>query len=179
MQELSDKLSTKRSRAVRLDSFGGPEVLDIREVPAPQAGPGQVRVRVTAAGLNPMEVHGSIPQGIYPFPSLPCTTRIAWGPSESSVGEPRAASFVFGEQGFGQQRAHAKCAGLDGDHSSRNFVTWARSGHTVILYRFLPPGVNRSTTDRLMHNTSSCHSGGVESIAHPINFGPLESTVTT
>lgn len=43
------------SRAVRLDAFGGPEVLDVREVPAPQAGPGQVRVRVTAAGLNPMD----------------------------------------------------------------------------------------------------------------------------
>src|SRR6202012_3297706 len=55
MQERSDQLPTSRSRAVRLDSFGGPEVLDIREVPAPQAGPGQVRVRVTAAGLNPMD----------------------------------------------------------------------------------------------------------------------------
>jgi NADPH:quinone reductase-like Zn-dependent oxidoreductase len=55
MQEQSDQLSTSRSRAVRLDSFGGPEVLDLREVPAPQAGPGQVRVRVTAAGLNPMD----------------------------------------------------------------------------------------------------------------------------
>ena len=55
MQELSEQPSTSRSRAVRLNSFGGPEVLDIREVPAPQAGPGQVRVRVTAAGLNPMD----------------------------------------------------------------------------------------------------------------------------
>jgi NADPH:quinone reductase-like Zn-dependent oxidoreductase len=44
-----------RSRAVRLDAFGGSEVLDVREIPAPQAGPGQVRVRVTAAGLNPMD----------------------------------------------------------------------------------------------------------------------------
>jgi NADPH:quinone reductase-like Zn-dependent oxidoreductase len=52
---MSDQLSTSRSRAVRLDSFGGPEVLDILAVPAPQAGPGQVRVRVTAAGLNPMD----------------------------------------------------------------------------------------------------------------------------
>ena len=50
-----DLPSTGVSRAVRLDAFGGPEVLDIREVPAPQAGPGQVRVRVTAAGLNPMD----------------------------------------------------------------------------------------------------------------------------
>ena len=55
MRERSDQLPTSRSRAVRLDSFGGPEVLDIREVPAPQVGPGQVRVRVTAAGLNPMD----------------------------------------------------------------------------------------------------------------------------
>ena len=42
-------------RAVRLDAYGGTEVLDVRPVPAPQAGPGQVRVRVTAAGLNPMD----------------------------------------------------------------------------------------------------------------------------
>ena len=55
MQKLSDQLSTSRSRAVRLDSFGGPEVLYILEVPAPEAGPEQVRVRVTAAGLNPMD----------------------------------------------------------------------------------------------------------------------------
>lgn len=45
----------QQSKAVRLEAFGGPEVLDVREVPAPQAGPGQVRVRVTAAGLNPMD----------------------------------------------------------------------------------------------------------------------------
>ncbi|WP_037972346.1 NADP-dependent oxidoreductase [Streptosporangium amethystogenes] len=55
MQEQSDQPPMGRSRAVRLDSFGGPEALDIREIPAPQAGPGQVRVRVTAAGLNPMD----------------------------------------------------------------------------------------------------------------------------
>lgn len=42
-------------RAVQLDSFGGPELLAVREIPAPQAGPGQIRVRVAAAGLNPMD----------------------------------------------------------------------------------------------------------------------------
>ena len=51
----SEQQSTSRSRAVRLESFGGPEVLNILEVSAPRAGPGQVRVRVTAAGLNPMD----------------------------------------------------------------------------------------------------------------------------
>jgi NADPH:quinone reductase-like Zn-dependent oxidoreductase len=47
--------TTSRSRAVRLDSFGGPEVLKVLEVPAPQAGVGQIRVRVAAAWLNPMD----------------------------------------------------------------------------------------------------------------------------
>ncbi|WP_405606474.1 NADP-dependent oxidoreductase [Streptomyces sp. NBC_00076] len=55
MQEQSNQTPTGRSRAVQLDAFGGPDVVDVREVPAPQAGPGQVRVRVTAAGLNPMD----------------------------------------------------------------------------------------------------------------------------
>ncbi|MET7680415.1 NADP-dependent oxidoreductase [Streptomyces sp. NPDC005423] len=43
------------SRAVVFDTFGGPEVLEVREVPEPHAGPGEVRVRVAAAGLNPMD----------------------------------------------------------------------------------------------------------------------------
>jgi NADPH:quinone reductase-like Zn-dependent oxidoreductase len=43
------------SRAVIYETFGGPEVLQLREVPEPHAGPGEVRVRVAAAGLNPMD----------------------------------------------------------------------------------------------------------------------------
>ncbi|ALE05812.1 NADPH:quinone reductase [Arthrobacter sp. ERGS1:01] len=43
------------SRAVLLKKFGGPENLIISSVPEPHAGPGEIRVRVTAAGLNPMD----------------------------------------------------------------------------------------------------------------------------
>ena len=43
------------SRAVIYETFGGPEVLELREVPEPHAGQGEIRVRVTAAGLNPMD----------------------------------------------------------------------------------------------------------------------------
>jgi NADPH:quinone reductase-like Zn-dependent oxidoreductase len=43
------------SRAVIYEAFGGPEILQLREVAEPHAGPGEVRVRVTAAGLNPMD----------------------------------------------------------------------------------------------------------------------------
>ena len=43
------------SRAVVYETFGGPDVLQVRDIPEPHAGPGEVRVRVTAAGLNPMD----------------------------------------------------------------------------------------------------------------------------
>ncbi|HEX8908038.1 MAG TPA: NAD(P)-dependent alcohol dehydrogenase [Anaeromyxobacteraceae bacterium] len=43
-------------RAVEYDRYGSPEVLQIREVPRPVAGPGQLLVRVRAAALNPKDV---------------------------------------------------------------------------------------------------------------------------
>jgi NADPH:quinone reductase-like Zn-dependent oxidoreductase len=45
----------QHSRAVLLETFGGPEHLILQNVPEPHAGSGQIRVRVTAAGLNPMD----------------------------------------------------------------------------------------------------------------------------
>lgn len=42
-------------RAVINERFGGPEVLEVRDIPEPHAEAGQLRVRVTAAGLNPMD----------------------------------------------------------------------------------------------------------------------------
>lgn len=55
MQQNNGGPRTGPSRAVRLESFGGPEVLTVQDVPEPQAGAGQIRVRVAAAGLNPMD----------------------------------------------------------------------------------------------------------------------------
>lgn len=40
-------------KAVGVARFGGPEALDVFEVPDPHAGPGQVRIRVHAATVNP------------------------------------------------------------------------------------------------------------------------------
>jgi len=42
-------------RAVQYDNYGGTDVLEVREVPRPVAGPGQVVVAVRAAGINPGE----------------------------------------------------------------------------------------------------------------------------
>jgi NADPH:quinone reductase-like Zn-dependent oxidoreductase len=58
-------------RAVWITRTGGPETLAVRETPDPQVGPGQVRVRVHAAGLNFAEVMAR--QGLYPdAPKPPC-----------------------------------------------------------------------------------------------------------
>jgi NADPH:quinone reductase-like Zn-dependent oxidoreductase len=43
-------------RAVRFDRYGGPEVLELREVDDPVAGAGEVVVRVRAAAINPGEI---------------------------------------------------------------------------------------------------------------------------
>jgi NADPH:quinone reductase-like Zn-dependent oxidoreductase len=43
------------SRAVIQERFGGPEVLQVRDVAEPHAGAGEVRLRVSAAGLNPVD----------------------------------------------------------------------------------------------------------------------------
>jgi enoyl reductase len=42
-------------RRVQFDRLGGPEVLEVVEVEAPHPGPGEVRVHVRAAGLNPLD----------------------------------------------------------------------------------------------------------------------------
>ncbi len=42
-------------RAVGLTEFGGPDVLHVLDLPDPQAGPGEVRIRVHAAAVNPTD----------------------------------------------------------------------------------------------------------------------------
>jgi NADPH2:quinone reductase len=59
-------------KAIRVKEFGGPEKLQLEEVPNPQAGPGQVVVKIEAAGVNPVDVY--MRAGTYPRkPSLPYT----------------------------------------------------------------------------------------------------------
>jgi NADPH:quinone reductase-like Zn-dependent oxidoreductase len=56
-------------KAVRFSRFGGPEVLEIVDLPDPHPGPGQVRIAVRAAGINPSDwkkrrglMDGELPQ---------------------------------------------------------------------------------------------------------------------
>jgi NADPH:quinone reductase-like Zn-dependent oxidoreductase len=51
------------SKAVRFDDYGELDVLDVVNVPDPTPGPGQVLVRVKAAGINPGEA--TIRRGVF------------------------------------------------------------------------------------------------------------------
>ena len=59
-------------KAIRVHEFGGPEVLKLEEVPTPKPGPGEVLVRVHAAGVNPYDTY--MRAGTYAIkPPLPYT----------------------------------------------------------------------------------------------------------
>lgn len=59
-------------KAIRVHQFGGPEVLKIENVPDLEPGPGQVLVKVDAAGVNPFETYQRT--GTYAIkPPLPYT----------------------------------------------------------------------------------------------------------
>jgi NADPH2:quinone reductase len=59
-------------QAIVVKRFGGPEVLQLEEVPRPKPGPGEVLVRIRAAGVNPADTY--IRSGSYARkPELPYT----------------------------------------------------------------------------------------------------------
>lgn len=99
-------------KAVYISEPGGPEVLEVREVQAPVAGPGEVLIDVVAAGLNRADVQQR--KGFYPpppgaseVPGLEVSGRISgFGPGVTkafSVGDKVVALLAGG--GYAQQVA--------------------------------------------------------------------------
>jgi len=62
-------------RAVLVNEWGGPEVLELAELPEPEPGDGQVRIRVSAAGVNFADTHARENSYIakYELPMVPGT----------------------------------------------------------------------------------------------------------
>jgi NADPH2:quinone reductase len=56
-------------KAIRIHETGGPEVMRWEEVEVGKPGPGEVRLRHTAVGLNYVDVY--LRNGLYPLPKLP------------------------------------------------------------------------------------------------------------
>ena len=71
-------------RAIQITENGGPEVLNVVELPAPKAGPGEVLVEVGAAGVNYIDTYQR--QGIYPLP-LPVVLGLEAAGRVTAVGD--------------------------------------------------------------------------------------------
>jgi NADPH2:quinone reductase len=89
--------------AVRVHQLGGPDVLKYEEIDLPEPGPGQVRYKTTAVGVNFIDTY--FRTGLYPAPSLPFTvgnesagvvTAVGKGVKGLKKGDRVAAVFLLG-----------------------------------------------------------------------------------
>lgn len=86
-------------RAVVVSRFGGPEVLEVKEIPAPRPGPGQILVETRAAGLNFADVLARL--GVYKgAPPRPFIPGIEVSGLVESMGEG-VTGFTPGDRVFG------------------------------------------------------------------------------
>ncbi|WP_281892392.1 NADP-dependent oxidoreductase [Phytohabitans aurantiacus] len=100
-------------RAARFHDYGPAEVLTVDEVPEPHAGPGEVRIKVAAASVNPVDwkIRSGVARAFYPadLPAIPgrdaagVVDEIGEGVTGVTVGDR-----VFGLGGlFGASAEHA------------------------------------------------------------------------
>lgn len=74
-------------KAIVYEEYGGPEVLHLKEIEEPHAGPGQVRLKVVAAAVNPLD--HKIRRGWMPFmaPAFPAVPGLEAAGIVDEVGE--------------------------------------------------------------------------------------------
>jgi putative PIG3 family NAD(P)H quinone oxidoreductase len=98
-------------QAVVIDEPGGPDVLQVHEVPDPQPAPGEVVVTTVAAGVNRadlMQRQGFYPPppGAPPYPGLECAGRItAVGPGVTSWRQGDEVCALLAGGGYAEQVA--------------------------------------------------------------------------
>lgn len=86
-------------KAVVVESFGGPDELRLAEVADPVPGPDQVRVRVHAAGVNPVDA-GNRADGSWAGLRAPCVLGYDFAGVVESLG-PGVAGFSIGDRVMG------------------------------------------------------------------------------
>jgi|SRR5579859_6017109 len=104
-------------RAIRLHQTGGPDVLRVEELPTPKPGPGEVLVRIEAAGVNFIEVY------------------------ERSGGYPRELPYALGSEGAGVVEALGQGVGglKPGDRVAWSGAQGSYATHVVAPARVLVP----------------------------------------
>lgn len=81
-------------KAIRFHKTGGPEVLQYDDVPLPEPGPNEIRVKIAAIGVNYIDTY--FRSGLYPTATLPHTPGIEAAGTVDARGSS-VKSFQFGE----------------------------------------------------------------------------------
>jgi NADPH:quinone reductase-like Zn-dependent oxidoreductase len=124
-------------RAVRFDQYGDVDVLNVVEVERPAPGPGEVLVRVKAAGINPGEA--SIRKGLL-HERWPATFPSGEGSDLAGVIEeigPGVDAFSPGDEVLGwtdQRASHAEFVVVRAEHLTRKpaDVLWEVAGSLFV-----------------------------------------------
>ena len=103
-------------RAIRLSATGGPEVLDLVDLPDPKPGPGQILVRQSAIGVNYIDTYHR--SGLYPL-------RLPSGLGMEGAGEVVAAG--EGVERFAPGDRIAFASGPIGAYADLHLVDAARA----------------------------------------------------
>jgi len=115
-----------KAMAITYSRFGGPDVLTLSEVEIPQPESGQTRIRVRAAGVNPVDI--KIRRGDFggPFPPHPITPGIDAAGTVDAVGGADAAGIAVGDEVLGVALAgsYAQYAILSAPVPKPPSMTW-------------------------------------------------------
>jgi NADPH:quinone reductase-like Zn-dependent oxidoreductase len=126
------------SRAVKFEHYGGIDVLDVVDIPDPVPGPGQLLVRVKAAGINPGE--GKIREGLLDE-RWPATFPSGQGSDLAGVVEQvgdQVGGFAAGDEviGFTDERAsQAELVVIQAENATRRpaGVPWDVAGALFVV----------------------------------------------
>ena len=136
-------------QAIRVHRFGGPEVLQVEDVPIPDPGPGEALIKVEAAGINFVDVYHRA--GLYPG-QLPLTLgreaagtveRVGTGVSSCRPGDRVVSETVRGAYGQYAVGAADRLVPVPGEVSSRLAAAVLLQGMTAhylayATYRLAP-----------------------------------------
>jgi len=104
-------------KSITAERFGGPEVLALSEVPTPEPGAGEVRVKVKAAGVNPLDAQTR--RGDYSdYVSLPFKVGVELSGVVDALGEG-VTNLVVGDEVFYSARVLDNEGGYAEYHTER------------------------------------------------------------
>src|SRR5215831_15106339 len=102
-------------QAIRVSATGGPDALRLEDIPTPDPGPGQIRIKVEAAGVNFVEIYQR--KGQYKL-HLPYTPGGEAAGTVDAVG-PDVTDFHVGERAASvdARGSYAQYALVQADHA--------------------------------------------------------------